>query len=151
MEARMNLDQVAPEAKKAMLGLEMYVRKHVPHALLHLVKVRASVINGCAYCVDMHTTEAMKDGESSRRLYAVSAWRESPFFTEQERAALALTDAVTGISVAGVPEEVWAAARKVFEERQLADLLMAIVTINGWNRLAVSMHIQPPPHEPRPA
>lgn len=144
MEPRMNLDQVAPEAKKAMLGLEMYVRKHVPAKLLHLVKLRASVINGCAYCVDMHGTEALKDGDSARRLFAVSAWRESPFFSEQERAALALTDAVTGISVAGVPEEVWAAARAVFEERQLADLLMAIVTINGWNRLAVSTHIQPP-------
>ena len=143
MEPRMNVDLVAPEAKKAMLGLEMYTRKHVPHVLLHLVKLRASVINGCAYCVDMHSADALKDGESARRLFAVSAWREAPFFTEQERAVLALTDAVTSISVAGVPDEVWATARAVFSERELADLLMAIVTINGWNRLAISTHMQP--------
>jgi AhpD family alkylhydroperoxidase len=143
MEQRMNLDQVAPEAKKAMLGLEMYVRKHVPERLLALIKMRASVLNGCAYCVDMHSTDALRAGESARRLFAVAAWREAPFFSAQERAALALTDAVTAISVAGVPGEVWAAARAAFDERQVADLLMAIVTINGWNRLAISAHTQP--------
>jgi AhpD family alkylhydroperoxidase len=142
MEPRMNLEQVAPEAMNAMLGLEMYVRKHVAGPLLHLVKLRASILNGCAYCVDMHSADALRAGEPARRLFGV-AWRESPFFSAPERAALALTDAVTSISVAGVPDEAWAAARAAFAERELADLVMAIVTINAWNRLAISTHAQP--------
>ena len=150
MEQRLRLEQVAPDALKAMLHLEQYVRAGVDHTLLELIKLRASVLNGCAYCIDMHSTDALRAGESVRRLFGVAAWRESPFFSESERAALALTDAVTNIGVAGVPDDVWNDARKVWSEKQLADIVMAIITINAWNRLAITMRTSPPP-EPPPA
>jgi AhpD family alkylhydroperoxidase len=145
MEQRMRLDAVAPEAMKAMLELEKYVRKSVDKTLLELIKLRASVLNGCAYCVDMHSTDALREGEQARRLFAVSAWRESPFFTTKERTALALTDAVTKLGEAGVPDALWSEAKSTWSEKELADVLMAIVTINGWNRIAVTTHAQPPP------
>lgn len=145
MEQRMNLEGVAPEAMKAMLGLEKYVRGTVDHKLFELIKVRASIINGCAFCVDMHTKDALRSGESSRRLFAVAAWRESPFFTPAERAALALTDAITNVGQAGVPDALWAEAKGLWSDKELADIIMAIVTINAWNRIAVSTRVQPPP------
>ncbi|PZF84418.1 alkylhydroperoxidase [Micromonospora deserti] len=135
---RMNAVEVAPEAYHAVLGLEKYVRANVEHTVLELVKLRASMLNGCAYCVDMHSRDALAAGESSRRLFAVAAWREAPFFDERERTALALTDAVTRLGEHGVPDEVWDAAAAVWQEKELADLLMAIVTINVWNRIAVT-------------
>ena len=144
MEPRMNNARVAPEAFRAVMGMENYVRANVEPGLLHLVKLRASMVNGCAFCVDMHSRDALATGESSRRLFAVAAWREGPFFDERERAALALTDAVTRLGEHGVPDEVWDAAAKVWSERELADLLMAIATINVWNRLAVATRTQPP-------
>ncbi len=147
MQQRMRLDAVAPSAMKAMLELEKYVRSNVELTLFHLIKLRASVLNGCAYCVDMHTTDALRAGESSRRLFAVSTWRESPFFTKTERVALALTDAVTRLGEGGVSDELWSEAKEVWSEKELADILMAIVTINGWNRIAVTTHAQPPPLE----
>ncbi|WP_438941467.1 carboxymuconolactone decarboxylase family protein [Micromonospora deserti] len=134
----MNAVEVAPEAYHAVLGLEKYVRANVEHTVLELVKLRASMLNGCAYCVDMHSRDALAAGESSRRLFAVAAWREAPFFDERERTALALTDAVTRLGEHGVPDEVWDAAAAVWQEKELADLLMAIVTINVWNRIAVT-------------
>jgi AhpD family alkylhydroperoxidase len=149
MMQRLNLQQVAPDALKAMYGLETYIQRNVDHGLLHLVKLRASVLNGCAYCVDMHSTDALKGGESARRLFAVSAWRESPFFTDVERAAFALTDAVTEMGPDGIPDDVWEAAKIIGTEKQLVDLLMAIVTINAWNRIAVTLHNQPPPEPAR--
>jgi AhpD family alkylhydroperoxidase len=145
MEQRMNLESVAPEAMKAMLGLEKYVRGAVDHKLFELIKLRASIVNGCAFCVDMHSKDALRSGESSRRLFAVAAWRESPFFTPAERAALALTDAITEVGRAGVPDALWAEAKGLWSDKQLADVIMAIVTINAWNRIAVSTHLQPPP------
>jgi AhpD family alkylhydroperoxidase len=145
MEQRMRLDVVAPEAMKAMLELEKYVRKTVDNKLLELIKLRASVLNGCAYCVDMHSTDALREGEQARRLFAVSAWRESPFFSVTERTALALTDAVTRLGEAGVPDALWNEAKSTWSEKELADVLMAIVTINAWNRIAVTTHAQPPP------
>ncbi|GAB3943592.1 hypothetical protein GCM10027614_32480 [Micromonospora vulcania] len=103
---RMNAAEVAPKAYQAVLGLEKYVQTNVDHTVLELVKLRASMLNGCAYCVDMHSRDALGAGESSRRLFAVAAWREAPFFDERERAALALTDAVTKLGEHGVPDDV---------------------------------------------
>ncbi|MEU4383048.1 carboxymuconolactone decarboxylase family protein [Micromonospora echinofusca] len=135
---RMNVAEVAPQAYQAVLGLEKYVRANVGHTALELVKLRASMLNGCAFCVDMHSRDALAAGESDRRLFAVAAWREAPFFDERERTALALTDAVTRLGEHGVPDDVWDAAAKVWSEKELADLLMAIATINVWNRIAVT-------------
>ena len=144
LEPRMNTAKVAPEAYRAVMGMETYVRANVEHGLLHLIKLRASILNGCTFCVDMHSRDALAAGESSRRLFAVAAWREAPFFDERERAALALTDAVTRLGEHGVPDDVWDAAAKVWSEKELADLLLAIATINVWNRLSVATRTQPP-------
>ncbi|MFI7608023.1 carboxymuconolactone decarboxylase family protein [Micromonospora sp. NPDC049366] len=141
---RMNAAAVAPEAYQAVMGLEKYVRTNVDHTVLELIKLRASMLNGCAFCVDMHSSDALRSGESSRRLFAVAAWREAPFFDERERTALALTDAVTRLGEHGVPDEVWDAAAKQWSEKELADLVMAIATINVWNRIAVTTRAQPP-------
>ncbi|MEU4775610.1 carboxymuconolactone decarboxylase family protein [Micromonospora sp. NPDC023644] len=135
---RMNVAEVAPQAYQAVLGLEKYVRANVGHTVLALVKLRASMLNGCAFCVDMHSRDALAAGESDRRLFAVATWREAPFFDERERTALALTDAVTRLGEHGVPDDVWDAAAKVWSEKELADLLMAVATINVWNRIAVT-------------
>ncbi|MDI2132370.1 carboxymuconolactone decarboxylase family protein [Yinghuangia seranimata] len=144
MQQRMDMSEVSPEGYSAVLGLEKYVRANVDHTLLELVKLRASVLNGCAFCVDMHSQDALKAGEDARRLFAVGAWREAPFFTEVERAALALTDEVTRLGEHGVTDEVWAAAQDAFSDRELSDLILAIATINVWNRIGVSTHLQPP-------
>ncbi|HEY0697766.1 MAG TPA: carboxymuconolactone decarboxylase family protein [Micromonospora sp.] len=144
MSQRLNLAELAPEAYRAVLGMEGYIRKNVDHTVLELVKLRASMINGCAFCVDMHSRDALAAGESSRRLFAVAAWREAPFFDERERAALALTDAVTRLGEHGVPEDVWDQAARVWTEQELGDLLIAIATINVWNRIAVATRTQPP-------
>ncbi|MFD2767800.1 carboxymuconolactone decarboxylase family protein [Micromonospora eburnea] len=141
---RMNLPAVAPEAYQAVLGLEKYIRGNLDHTVLELVKIRASMLNGCAFCVDMHSRDALAAGESSRRLFAVAAWRDAPFFDERERTALALTDAVTRLGEHGVPDEVWDAAAKVWSEKELADLIVAIATINVWNRISVSTRNEPP-------
>ncbi|MGC4770403.1 carboxymuconolactone decarboxylase family protein [Micromonospora sp. DT44] len=141
----MNLFEVAPQGYQAVSGLEKYVQANVDHTVLELVKLRASMLNGCAYCVDMHSRDALAAGESSRRLFAVSAWREAlSFFDEREQAALALTDAVTRLGEHGVSDEVWDAAAKVYSEKELADLVLAIATINVWNRIAVTTHSEPP-------
>ncbi|MCZ7435896.1 carboxymuconolactone decarboxylase family protein [Micromonospora sp. WMMC241] len=142
--SRIDMAAVAPEAYTAVLGLEKYIRGNLDHTVLELVKVRASMLNGCAFCVDMHTREALGAGEDSRRLFAVAAWREAPFFDERERTALALTDAVTRLGEHGVSDEVWDAAAKVWSERELADLVVAIATINVWNRIVISSRTQPP-------
>jgi AhpD family alkylhydroperoxidase len=127
-----------------MWGLERYVHNCVlEQSLLELVKFRASQINGCAYCIDMHTKDARAHGETEQRLYALSAWRETPYFTERERAALAWTEAVTLVSATGVPDDVYEEARRHFDDGELVDLTFAIVAINGWNRLAVSFRKVP--------
>jgi AhpD family alkylhydroperoxidase len=141
---RLEYSKVAPGGYDAMLALEKYVRScGLEHKLLELVKVRASQINGCAYCVDMHTKDARAEGETEQRLYATAVWRETPFFTERERAALAWTEAVTLISRDQVPDELYQLARKQFSEKELVDLTMAVVVINGWNRLAISFRTVP--------
>ena len=142
---RKPIRNVAPAGYQAVAALEEYVASAVDPVVLHLVKLRASVLNGCAYCVDMHTRDALKAGEDTRRLFAVATWREAPFFDERERAALALTDAVTKIGDQGVPDEVWDAAVRHWTEEGVANLILAIGTINLWNRIAVSTRMQPPP------
>ena len=144
MKPRLDWNSVAPDVAKAMQGLEECVYKSgraagLERSLLNLIKLRASQINGCAWCIDMHTKDARAEGETEQRLYLVSAWREAPFFTERERAALAWTEAVTLVSQDHVPDEVYDHARRHFNEKELVYLTLAIVAINGWNRLNVSM------------
>ncbi len=149
MQARIEFTKVAPEALRALFGLEAYVRHcGLEASLLDLVRVRASEINGCAYCVDMHTKEARAHGESEQRLYAVAVWQETPFFTERERAALAWTDAVTLVHSSHVPDDVYQLACQHFSEKELIDLTMAIVSINGWNRLVISSRQVPGTYQP---
>ncbi|WP_412540626.1 carboxymuconolactone decarboxylase family protein [Longispora sp. K20-0274] len=141
----LGIPQLAPEGYRKLIELSAYTKAHLDPTLVELVLLRASVVNGCAFCVDMHTRDALKNGEDARRLFAVSAWRESSWFTAEERAALALTDAVTRLGEDGVPDDVWAAATELFTDKQVADLLLAIVTINSFNRLMVAVRKQPPP------
>jgi len=144
MNPRIDFYQIAPDAVGAMRSLEIYLSKcGLEKSLIDLVKLRASQINGCAYCVDMHTADARKVGESERRLYAVVAWRETPFFTERERAALAWTEAVTLLSETHAPDDIYQDVLKYFNEKETVDLTMAIIAINGWNRLAVSFRKMP--------
>jgi AhpD family alkylhydroperoxidase len=121
--------------------------------LLELVKMRASQINGCAYCLDMHSKDAMAHGETPQRLFLLDAWEESPFYTGRERAALAWTEALTRVADSHVPDEVFDVARKEFSERELVDLALAVVTINGWNRLCIAFRAEPGTYQPakRPA
>ena len=147
---RLDCPKVAPDAYRAMLSLEEYVRSSgIEAALLHLVKIRASVLNGCAYCVDMHTKDARAAGETEQRLYAIPVWRDTPFFTPSERAALAWTDAVTRLGEHGVPDEVYQAARAQFDEPELVRLTMAIVVINGWNRLSIAFRPEVGGYQPK--
>jgi AhpD family alkylhydroperoxidase len=133
---RMNIGQEAPELSRALVALERDI--HIDPALRELVKLRASILNGCAYCIDMHTKDARKAGESEQRLHAVAAWHEAPFFSERERAALALTDAVTLLADTHVPADIWKEAAQYFEPEELAHLLWQIAAINAWNRIAVA-------------
>lgn len=148
---RLSVHDVDPAATKAVLELERYVRSSGLDARLYeLVKIRASQLNGCAYCLDMHARDARAGGEDQRRLDVLGAWREAPaLFTDRERAALALTEAVTLIAHAGVPDQVWTAVTACFDERESVQLLMAIATINVWNRLAVSTHQDLPDVDPQ--
>ena len=143
--SRLTLNDVAPDAYKAVMGMEIYARKSNEPSLYNLVKLRASVVNGCGFCVDMHAGEGLEAGFPARRLFAVSAWREATqLFTEKEQAALALTDAVTKLGEHGVPDDVWDEAARHFDKTELGNLLMAIVTINVWNRLAISTKMDLP-------
>jgi AhpD family alkylhydroperoxidase len=149
MRPRIEYAKAAPGAITAMLNLETYVRRcGLERSLLELVKLRASQINGCAYCVDMHTKDARAEGEAEQRLYAVSVWEETPFFTERERAALAWTEAVTLVGQGHVPDEVYEQGRGSFSETELVNLTMAIIVINGWNRLAISFRVVPGTYQP---
>jgi AhpD family alkylhydroperoxidase len=150
MEPRLEAKKVSPEAYEAMLGLETFVRKssHLEGSLLELVKMRASQINGCAYCLDMHSKDARAAGESEQRLYLLNAWQETPFFTNRERAALAWTEAVTLVHQGHVPDEVYEEARAQFSEEELINLTMAVVAINGWNRLAIAFRAVPGEYQP---
>lgn len=151
MPERLNYFAAAPEGGAAMGGLDAYVRASgLDESLLELVKTRVSEINGCAYCIDMHTKDARANGETEQRLYALSAWHETPFYSERERAALAWAEARTRVAEHGVSDSRFAAARAQFSERELVDLTLAIVAINGWNRLSVAFGSVPGSYRPRP-
>ena len=139
MHPRFDLQQQAPGIVRAMLGLEQYLRdSSLGRKLMDLVKLRASQINGCAYCIDMHWKDLRAAGETEQRLYGLDAWRESPYYTDRERAALDWTEAVTRVSHTHVPDEIFEAVRAHFSERELADLTLNIAAINAWNRLSIS-------------
>lgn len=143
MRPRIDTKRVSQDAYKAMLGLQLYVNGTGLEPLLQgLVKIRASQIDGCAFCLHMHTRDARKDGESQERLDLVSAWREAPVFSSRERAALEWTEAVTLVADTHVPDDVYEMARAEFSEQELVDL-MAVVAINGWNRLMVAFRVPP--------
>src|SRR5881409_1638337 len=144
MDERINYSKVAPEGIRALSGLEAYVRSSgLEPGLLDLVKTRASQLNGCAYCIDMHWKDARAGGETEQRLYGLDAWRESPYYTDRERAAMEWTEAVTLVSDGHVPDRAYDAVRSQFNEKELADLTLAVATINAWNRLAIAARTEP--------
>jgi AhpD family alkylhydroperoxidase len=150
MEHRLDFTKVAPDAYRAMSGLETYVSNcGLEPGLLELVRFRTSQINGCAYCLDMHSKDARANGESEQRLYALSAWRDTPFFTDRERAALEWAEAVTLISENHVPDEVYEQVRQRFTDKELVALTTAIVAINGWNRLCITFRAVPGAYQPK--
>jgi AhpD family alkylhydroperoxidase len=152
MTQRLSGIEVAQGAMKAMFGLEAYLAKCGLEApLLHLLKLRVSQINGCAYCIDMHWKDLMAGGETEQRLYMLDAWRESPFYSDRERAALAWAEAVTLVTEGHVPDEVFEDARKQFSEAELANLTLAVVAINGWNRLNIAFRTVPGSYQPAAA
>jgi AhpD family alkylhydroperoxidase len=145
---RFDYAKVAPGAYRAMLGLEHYLHESgLEQSLLHLIKLRASQINGCAYCLDMHWKDLKSIGETDQRLYELNAWEESPFYTDRERAALAWTEAVTRVADSRVPDDLYNEVRKQFSETELANLTLAVATINAWNRLAISARTVPGTYE----
>ncbi len=152
MESRLDYRNAAPGALEAMLGLERYTHASgLEPSLLELVKMRASQLNGCAYCLDMHSKDARAAGEAEQRLYVLAAWREAPFYSDRERAALAWTEAVTLISANDMPDALYAQVREHFSEKELVDLTLAIIAINGWNRLAISFRAEVGSYQPRRA
>lgn len=141
MEERFKLFQNEPKALEAMLGVENYVRNSgLDKKLYELIKIRASQINGCAHCLNMHTRDSRKLGETEQRIYLLNAWRETDLYSAKERAALALTEAMTLISLHQVPDDVFNEAKKQLTEKELAAVMMAVVAINGWNRIAITSH-----------
>src|SRR5688572_10339830 len=150
MPTRLDYYKVAPEGVKAVRALEHYLRASaLEPSLIELVKLRASLMNGCAYCIDVHTKDARAKGETEQRLFAVPVWRETPFFSPRERAALAWTEAVTEISKTHAPDDVFEALRDHFTDEEITNLTAAIVVINGWNRIAISMRTPVGTYTPR--
>lgn len=150
MEQRIEYGRVSPAAIQALRGVEAYVRScSLERPLIELMKVRASQLNGCAYCLDMHSKDARAEGETEQRLYAVSAWREAPFYTPRERIGLEWAEAVTRLGEGGVSDDLFARASALFSELELVELTMVVVAINGWNRMAVTF--RPPVGSYQPA
>ena len=150
MKSRLNPASVSPGAYHAMLGLERYIHESsIEPKLAHLLKMRASQINGCAYCLDMHSKDARALGETEQRLYGLDAWREAPYYSDRERAALEWVEALTLVTEGHVSDEVYARAREVFSERELVDLSMIAVAINGWNRLSIAFRTEPGSYQPK--
>lgn len=150
MEPRLDFSSIAPETAKLMMEFEKYIQQSdLDTTLLELVKVRAAQINGCAFCLDMHTKDARADGETEMRLYTLDAWRETNFYTERERAALELTEAVTKISENHIPEEQYNLIKEHFNDKDFIDLLFAINTINNWNRIAITTRMVPGVYQPK--
>lgn len=149
MEPRLDYTKASPEAYRAMAQLEAVVRHSGLDAnLLELIKIRASQLNGCAYCIDMHTKDARAKGETEQRIYALDAWRETPFFTDKERAALAWTEALTNIQQGHAPDAVYAQVSAHFSEAERVNLTLAITTINSWNRIAIGFRAVPGSYQP---
>jgi AhpD family alkylhydroperoxidase len=153
MEPRIDLQKhYGSPLGRAMLALQREVNQSgLDHTLQELVKMRASQINGCAYCLDMHSKDARAQGETEQRLYALDAWRETPFYTDRERAALAYTEAVTRVGDTHVPDDVWEEVTRHFSESEVVALTFALVAINGWNRLCVSFRVVPGTYQPAKA
>src|SRR5258707_2336699 len=150
MQPRLDYSEAAPAAIKAMSAFDKAaVHCGLESSLLDLIKTRASQINGCAYCVDMHTKDARAAGETEQRLYALSVWRETPFYSEREQAALALTEAVTLIADGQVPATVYEAVQKQFNDEELVNLILNIVTINAWNRFCITFREVPGTYQPK--
>jgi AhpD family alkylhydroperoxidase len=144
VNARLDYGSKSPAGHRAFLALNQFVENcGIEHPLLELIKIRASQINGCAFCLDMHTIDARAAGESEQRIYVLDAWREAPFYSDRERAALAWTEAVTLVSETHVPDDVYEEARRHFSVEELVNLTWAVVTINGWNRMAIAFRAQP--------
>lgn len=144
METRFFMEKANPKGYTAMLGLEKYLMStSIDKKLKELIKIRASQINGCAFCIDMHTKDARKIGETEQRIYALNAWRETPFFTPEERAVLALTEAITLVTEGHVADDVYNEVRRYFDETKTSEIIMAIVTINAWNRIAIATRKMP--------
>jgi AhpD family alkylhydroperoxidase len=151
MSPRLNAAKAAPAAYHAMRGLEQYVKQSgLEPSLIELVKLRASYMNGCAYCIDMHTKDALAAGETIQRIVSIPVWRETPFFTDRERAALAWTEGVTDLHPGHVPDELYRETNRFFTDEEMVKLTMAVVTINGWNRLAIAFRTEPGTYQ-RPA
>jgi AhpD family alkylhydroperoxidase len=149
MEPRIDFIRLSPEGYKAMLGLEHYLSTStVEKKLLHLVKLRVSQINGCAFCLDMHWKDLKVEGETDQRMYSLDAWRETSYYTDRERAALAWAEAVTNISDGHAPDELFEEARQYFSEQELADLTLAVAAINGWNRISIAFRVVPGTYQP---
>ena len=149
MEERIHYTRVSPGAYHAMLGLEKYLHEcGLEEGLVHLIKLRASQINGCAFCLDMHWKDLRAIGESEQRLYSLDAWEECPYYTDRERAALAWTDSVTCIAETHAPDDVYERVRKHLTEKELADITIAVATINAWNRLAIAGRTTPGTYQP---
>jgi AhpD family alkylhydroperoxidase len=152
MKQRLNYMEVGQGAVRAMYGLEAYLAKcGLEQPLLHLLKLRVSQINGCAYCIDMHSKDLRAEGETEQRLYLLDAWRESPFYSERERAALAWAEAVTLVTEGHVPDEIYERARAEFSEEELVNLTLAVVAINGWNRVNIAFRVTPGTYQPAAA
>jgi AhpD family alkylhydroperoxidase len=151
MDRRINYSRAALEGIRTLSRLDAYVgNTGLDGGLLDLVRVRASQLNGCAYCIDMHTKDARAAGETEQRLYALSVWHETPFYTDRERAALAWTDAITRIGDGPVPDALYQEARQYFAEKELVDLTLGIIAINAWNRLSIAFRTEPGPYWPKP-
>jgi AhpD family alkylhydroperoxidase len=149
MEPRIDFYRLSPDGYKAMLSLEHYLSKSkVEKKLLHLIKLRVSQMNGCAYCLDMHWKDLQGEGESEQRMYSLDAWRETPYYTDRERAALAWAEAVTNITDGHAPDELFEEARQHFSEQELADLTLAVATINSWNRISIAFRVVPGTYQP---
>lgn len=143
MEKRVNINEAEPQAIKAMYGLVAYLGTvQLPKSLIELMKIRASQINGCAYCIDMHTKDALKNGENNQRIFLLNGWHETNLYTPEERIALAMTEEITLIANKGLSDQTYNEALKYYNEHQIAQIIMAIVTINAWNRIAISTKLQ---------
>jgi AhpD family alkylhydroperoxidase len=149
MQPRIDYQKLSPGGYKAMLGLELYLNQSsLEKKLLHMIKLRVSQMNGCAFCLDMHWKDLQAEGENEQRMYSLDAWRETPYYTGRERAALAWAEAVTNVTGGHVPDGVYEDAREHFSEQEVADLTLAVATINAWNRLSIAFRVVPGTYQP---